>query len=136
MSTRYALAVILLGACTSHHEAPARQPNADSARAVSAEQDVSGAPAAEAPDTKQLKRAIHDLAVTIFNARANPKDTADAPRWTGKLDAVANEIPAASDADPRYSAAYQRTLDAIQLARQMRLVEAYAYTDTAFKQLR
>jgi hypothetical protein len=135
MSTRYLLAFVLLGACSSHREVRARQPDADSAKAASAERDAAGTPPAEPPDTKQLKRAMHDLAVTIFNARTNPRDTADAPRWTGKLDAVANEMPAASDADPGYAAAYQRTRDAIQLARQMRLAEAYAYTDTAFKQL-
>jgi hypothetical protein len=136
MSIRYALAFILLGGCSSHHGAPVHQPNTDSARAVSAEQDVAGAPPVEAPNTKQLKRAIHDLAVTIFNARVNHKDTADAPRWTGRLDAIADEMPAPSDADPGYAAAYQRTKDAIQLARQLRLAEAYAYTDTAFKQLK
>jgi hypothetical protein len=116
-------------------KAVARQPNADSASAVSAERDAAGEPPAEAPDTKQLKRAIHDLSVAIFNARVNHKDTADAPAWTAKLDAVANEMPAASDADPSYAAAYQRTQDAIQLARWRRLSEAYADADTAYKQL-
>ena len=135
---RSVLFAFALAGCVSRAPAKAavRQPNADSAVAARAEHDVAGAPPADAPDTKQLKRAIHDLSVMIFNARVNHKDTADAPAWSGKLDAIANEMPAASDADPKYAAAYQHMNDAIQLARQFRLPEAYAYADTAFKKLR
>lgn len=112
-----------------------RQPNADSARAVSVERDVAGAPPAEAPATRQLERAIHDLSVAIFNVRTHPKDTAYAPGWTVKLDSIADELPDPSSADAGYAAAYQHTKDAIVLARELRLTEAYAYADTAFKLL-
>lgn len=129
-----ALGVLALGvlAACARREAPVRQPDADSARAVSVERNVAGAPPAEAPDTRPLKRAIHDLAVAISNVRTHPNDTAYAPGWTAKLDSVAAEMPEPSDA---YAASYQHTKDAILLARELRLSEAYAYVDTAFRLL-
>jgi hypothetical protein len=136
MRPHLALTVLILAACTQRQPPPPRGPNADSARAVALERNVAGAPPAEPPDTRQLKRVIHELAVVISNARTHPKDTADAPRWTSVLDAIADEMPAASDSNPKYALAYQHTKDAITLARQDRLNEAYAYADTAFKLLR
>jgi hypothetical protein len=103
---------------------------------ASAEDDATSGSISGASDQKQLENAMHHLVILVFNVRANPRDTADAPRWNAKLDAIANEMPAAPDADPPYATAYQRTRDALQLARQMRLDESYAYMDTAFKQLK
>jgi hypothetical protein len=113
-----------------------RRSAADPVAAARAEDDPASGIASEASDQRQLENAMHHLVILVFNVRSNPRDTADAPRWNAKLDAIANEMPAAPDADPKYATAYQRTRDALQLAQQMRLNESYAYMDTAFKQLR
>jgi hypothetical protein len=82
-------------------------------------------------DTKRLKRAMLDLMATLISARSSPRDTTDAERWNEKLDAIVNEMPD-QPADPSDAAAYRRANDAILLARQKRIDEAYASVDTAF----
>ena len=58
-----------------------------------------------------------------------------APERLAAHEPLDNEMPDPSDADPAYASAYKRTQDAFHLAHQMRLAEAYAYADAAFKQL-
>lgn len=134
MSHRFAITLLLvpLAACGSPRQTPARLPNADSAAAVTAERAADPPPANQTADRKQLVHAMHELSITISNARTSPRDTADAPRWNGKLDAIANELPD-PPTEPDAAAAYQLTRNALQMAHQMRLAEAYAYIDTAFK---
>ena len=135
MRHRYALAVVFLGAC-ARHEAPARQarqPNADSATAVTAERAVDPPPPSQTADRKQLVHAMHDLSITLSNATTNARDTADAPRWNAKLDAIANELPDNAPTQPDAATAYQQTQYALQLGHQMRIREAYAHIDTAFR---
>src|SRR5262249_15904752 len=100
MRTRLLLGLVLL-ACEGP---PARGHDAHQASARAAESAAVRPPAPQSADEKQLERAMHDLVNLVFNVKNRPRDTADAPAWTAKLDAIETEMPD-QPSDPKYAAA-------------------------------